>query len=145
MHVWTFAGEQISSPLFSFLFFPFSLLLFDGKQTCRDKVLQGIIRLFLSGTNIVPALFGEHSIIPPVLIDKALLGVDPIGILLSYRWPRLCFNVAFALDLALHEANGGAGHRSGNPYHHCLCALSYQAVFIFLFASAGRKYFDSEP
>jgi len=25
------------------------------------------------------------------------------------------------------------------------CVLSYQPVFIFLFASAGRKYFDSEP
>lgn len=25
--------------------------------------------------------------------------------------------------------SGGAGHRGRNPYHHCLCALSYQPAF----------------
>lgn len=37
--------------------------------------------------------------------------------------------------MALHEANGGAGHRGRNPYHHCLCMCCRRPSI----ASAGRK------
>jgi hypothetical protein len=127
--VWTFAGA-ISSPVF----------LFDRWQTCRNKALQGIIRLSASNVRreycsasmcrggydrppgTVDDVFGSGELIQ----SSNFPGSIPIGglelalILALTRRGLAQPNVAFSS----YEANGGAGHRGGNPYHHCLlCAV----------------------
>lgn len=52
-----------------------------------------------------------------------------------------CFNVALALALALHEANCGAGHRSRNPYHHCLVCAVVSACLHLSICLGGSEIF----
>lgn len=136
-------------------------LLFDRWQTCRNKALQGIIRLPASDVRhecySASVCRGGYDR-PPGTIGDVFGSGEPIQ---SSNFPGSLPIGGLELALAaspnvasLHEANGGAGHRSGNPYHHCLlCAVvstnllcpALPCSFILLFASVGRKDFDSEP
>lgn len=125
--VWTFAGA-ISSPVF----------LFDRWQTCRNKALQGIIRLPASdvrheccsasmcrgGYDRHPGTIGDVFGSGEPIQSSNVPGSLPIGGL-ELALAALALVLAASPNVAsLHKANGGAGHRSGNPYHHCLlCAV----------------------
>lgn len=95
----------------------------------RHKYCSGSIRGSIRSSPRYSVLIGE-TFWEPIL----RLCTSPIGGL-------DCFNVALALGLALHEANCGAGHRSRNPYHHCLVCAVVSACLHLSICLGGSEIF----